>query len=85
MCKYHLQGRCFHPKRAKKGVVAVDCQVHGCDHCTHKQWQQEKMAQDAEYYDRILKLMDKHEKAKLAAAQEKKSGILGLFAKKTSA
>ncbi|MFH1506321.1 MAG: hypothetical protein ABIE94_05040 [archaeon] len=32
MCEYRLMDRCFHPERAKPGVLAVECV--GCSNCT---------------------------------------------------
>jgi len=34
-CEYSMNGMCFHPEKAKDGVLAVPC--HDCEMCTHKE------------------------------------------------
>jgi hypothetical protein len=54
MCDYYLRGRCFHPKRTKKGMVAAKCQVHSCNDCTHKQWQDKQIEEDHSFYQDLI-------------------------------
>ncbi len=54
MCDYYLKGICFHPERVEKGLVGKPCEVHTCEQCTNKQWQQQKINEDFAYYTSIL-------------------------------
>lgn len=54
MCDYFLQGKCFHPKRTQKGIVAAQCDVHSCNHCTHKQWQDSRIQNDHSFYEGLI-------------------------------
>ncbi|MCF7799176.1 hypothetical protein K9M74_04710 [Candidatus Woesearchaeota archaeon] len=61
MCEYHLQETCFHPKRVTKGLVALPCEVHDCEHCTDRPWQTKKIADDFSYYHSILEMINSNE------------------------
>ena len=61
MCEYYLKENCFHPQRVAKGLIALPCEVHDCDHCTDKRWQQKKIDADFDYYHSILEMISSPE------------------------
>lgn len=56
MCDFHLKGKCFHPEKVEKGLVAINCNVHGCTQCTNSSWQVKKINSDIEYYQSLIDL-----------------------------
>lgn len=56
MCEYHLKNNCFHPQKVQRGLVAIPCEVHACNHCTNSKWQEEKIQEKMEYHQSIVKL-----------------------------
>ena len=58
MCDFHLNGQCFHPEKARKGLVAVTCNFHNCKECTNKQWQQDRIEQNFQYYQSIVDIIN---------------------------
>lgn len=57
MCDYHLKGTCFHPKRVEKGFIALPCEVHECEHCTNKTWQDQQINTEYTYYQSIVDMI----------------------------
>lgn len=56
MCDFHLKGKCFHPERVQKGLVAIACDVHRCEYCTDKPWQEKRISEDFKYYQSLIEL-----------------------------
>lgn len=56
MCDYYLKEKCFHPEKVRKGLIAIPCEVQKCTHCTNKSWQKNKINEQINYYNGIVKL-----------------------------
>ena len=56
MCEFHLKDNCFHPEKVQRGLVAIPCQVHDCKHCTNEKWQNQKIKEELDYHNNIIKL-----------------------------
>jgi hypothetical protein len=56
MCDFHLKGKCFHPEKVQKGLVAANCEVHQCQHCTNKPWQNKRISDEFNYYQSLIDL-----------------------------
>ena len=53
MCDYHLNGKCFHNARTEGNLLATTCEVHGCEHCTNKQWQKEQLKEELKFFNNL--------------------------------
>ena len=54
MCDYHLKEKCFHPELVGKGLIAKQCEVHTCKHCTDEVWRIKKINDELTYYNNII-------------------------------
>jgi len=56
MCDFHLKGKCFHPEKVQKGLIAISCDVHSCSSCTNNEWQSKQIDEKFKYYQNLIEL-----------------------------
>lgn len=53
MCEFYLNGKCFNSARTQGNLLATTCEVHGCEHCTNKQWQKEQLENELQFFNNL--------------------------------